>query len=446
MGFGTPNEEQLKKINKFARRPLSAEQVFTFDAKFVGDGIIPTRFMRLTKPLLEDFNRDANAGIAFMLDHSWSGFFARPKAAFTYGRSYSSELKPSTDGPEGEKLAQFGEIYIVRDREKDGIATNQLIADIEDGVLFDLSIGFQFSVALCSICEENIWSMKCEHWPGKTYDGKLCVAEAQAPGTQMEISGVFDGAYPSAGILSSAGVLSPKVPEGMDSILHGEDFKKIEEGATILCAYNPVKHNAVPLVSKDFIKKTTMVSLSEEGGANMDQENKVDPVLTGDGTGAALPPIEEGKENDERFAEGQAPATAEPESADAQPTEAQDASQATQPESLSIATSDVRAALGSDFTADAILALAKDGLKHRQALVEEALAWGVRAHGNDFATEHWSVVLNEPSRTVEALQAFLDQFKREAEGKIPAGRTSSIQEPTPAEGTKKFTPDAAFKV
>ena len=153
-----------------------------------------------------------------MLDHSWhaDGFWGiggRPRAALSYGRTFEGSVVPSN--VENEQWALNGNTYMVRNITLDSISTNDLIASIEAGTLFDTSIGFNYNKAICSICGNNYFdSSKCEHYAGKTYevDGEdgvtrnmLAYILACPPGALWENSGVFDGAYPGAGMLSKDG-------------------------------------------------------------------------------------------------------------------------------------------------------------------------------------------------------------------------------------------------
>ena len=70
--FGVPTEEQLAKINKLAKRTLSADEVFAFSGKSAGDMLIPNRYTRISKELLQVMADDAKKGVSFMLNHNWS--------------------------------------------------------------------------------------------------------------------------------------------------------------------------------------------------------------------------------------------------------------------------------------------------------------------------------------------------------------------------------------
>ena len=213
--FGVPTTEQLAKINKLAKRTLSADEVFVFPTKLAGDMIIPNRYVQLTKELLDVYAEDAKKGVSLLLDHSWSpdGFFGlggRPKAAIPYGRTFDSRFEAGTE--EGETYSLMGDHYMLRGVELDGIKTDDLAISIEAGTLFDTSIGFGYDKAICSVCGDNY--RRCNHYAGQTYEienedgtttNKLCYIKAKPPGFLMENSLVFDGAYPGAGVMSKAG-------------------------------------------------------------------------------------------------------------------------------------------------------------------------------------------------------------------------------------------------
>ncbi len=215
--FGVPTDAQLKIINKLAKKTLSADDVFVFPGKLAGDMIIPDRYVRLMPELLRVFKDNAQKGVSLLLDHSWhpDGFWGlggRPKAAIPYGRTFNATL--DAGGTDGETMELNADHYIVRGMEIDGISTDALITGIEAGTLFDSSIGFNYNTAVCSVCGKNYFdSNECEHSAGKKYTVEiddvehelLCYMKAMPPGALWENSRVFDGAYPTAGVLSKSG-------------------------------------------------------------------------------------------------------------------------------------------------------------------------------------------------------------------------------------------------
>lgn len=430
-----PTPSQLEKINKLAKRPLSADDVFVFTSKMVGDMIIPGRFMQIHKSLLEVFKEDTKQGIAFMLDHSWAGF-ARPKPALTYGRSFDGIIRRGD--AEGEKWALYGDFYIVRGREKDGISTDQIIADIEDGVLFDTSIGWGADTYECSICGNDYRNYRqCEHIAGRTYDDKLCYIIAKPPGFLMENSGVFDGAYPTAGILSADGSMSAET-----DLLVVEDLKSIRTGVPLINTYSAHKNKLVTFIKKEDIEKKTYVSVrdalvgvgiqtADEGrsddmdvlkelGLDPEQVEKVDDkgILMKNGSHYCLVKAEKL----ELLGDIQEFVTLV-ESTDKTVQEIGEALQ-------SIATlTQENAALKQEN--ESLKPLAEDGKKYRQDLIEETLEWGVRAQGDKFDNETWKQLLSEDGRKLDTIKAFRDQFKEQAKEAIAAGKVTKFDEKKP---------------
>jgi len=478
--FGVPTPSQLEKINALAKRPLSKEEVFVFSSKMIGDAMIYHPWpVTLHKSLLEVFKQDALTGVAFMLDHSWAGFFARPKPAYPYGRTFDARLRKGD--MEGENWALYGDVYLVRGKEKDGVSTDAIIADIEDGTLFDVSIGFGNSLDECSICGNNIWDgSKCEHWPGKEYDGQLCYIIAKPPGYLMELSGVFDGAYPSAEILSATGGLSDSsgdmqlIPsftkfDGpvaqtcrvysaakgrlLTFAKHAQVEKKLFAGGFVSGSGLAVFDNSHIISSEIASPKIDSCNVHEKiskqpkgGDFKVDKKHSVmigdadatrfiskissndaGTVITLDTsvltefheeTLSELPAVKEMVEKAQKEALGKAKAFVTQE-------------QATE-------------VLGKEYDAETILKFAKEGIQYREELIQDAIEWGIRAQGNDFPADAWRQLLSESGRTIEAIKDFREQFRKQAEASIPAGRASAPS--TKEKLEKKAIPDEAYMV
>lgn len=406
--FGTPTEEQLAKINQLTKRPFSADQVFTFSVKMIGDALISTRFFKLSKELLEVYVNDANAGnVAFMLNHRWASFFDNPKGVFNMGRVFDSWLAESHD-VEGETVAQFGSVYIPRGRVKDGVSTDEVIESIEDGSLRDVSVGIGWQEAECSICGESYYSRKCEHVAGNRYDGKLCYIIAKPPGDQFELSGVFAGAYPTAEVLSR---ISREAR--MEEVTHTEDLKRLTEGTRVMAIYS--RNNVHLWVPKDAIQKASFSIGSVKGGSEKLEDEKKEEL--------AVDQTSETPEDGE-------PKTAEAEVCETEATV----------ECLSIPVEEIRKAFGKDLTADQLIQLAKDGQTLKADLLNEVLEWGVRAQGNAFAREAYAEML--ATATVEQLKKFGESFKVMAKENLKTGRKTV---PMDKNAAKREVPDVVFK-
>ena len=427
--FGEPTPSQFEKINALAKRPLSKEEVFVFPSKMVGDAIINHPWpVTLHKSLLDVFKQDALTGVAFMLDHSWAGF-ARPKPAYAYGRTFDARLRKGD--MEGENWALYGDVYLVRGKEKDGVSTDAIIADIEDGTLFDVSVGFGNSLDECSICGNNIWDgSKCEHWPGREYDGQLCYIIAKPPGYLMELSGVFDGAYPSAEILSSAGGFGDSAGD-MQLI---PEFTKFDGPVAQMCrVYSAARGRILTFAKQAQVEKKLFALggrlLGKESDSKMDKDN----VYTQEQVDALV------KEAVEK-AVAEYLANVPQAELDVVKLDGSKIMDVPKPFITDKIATEV---LGKEYDADTILKFAKEGIAYREELVQDAIEWGIRAQGNDFPVDAWRQMLSEPGRTIEAIKDFRDGFKKQAEAAIPAGRASVPLAKDRLE--KKPIPDDAFR-
>jgi len=485
--FGVPTDNQLAKINKLAKRTLSKDEVFVFPTKLAGDMIIPDRHVQLTKELLDVFVLNVNQGIAFLLDHSWhaDGFWGlggRPKAAIPYGRTFEGSVDPSND--EGEEWALNGFTYMKRDVTLDGISTNDLIASIEAGTLFDTSIGFSYNKAICSICGNDYTDYdECNHVAGKTYEVEdedgvtknvLCYIKACPPGALWENSGVFDGAYPGAGVMSKAGDIlenengkfqvitelkgiDPGKPviatyserTGLLTMVKKSDHKKIYASGIVDDPRTPIINGINGLVKKaqdSITDRDSIFALGERIGVSKEQVLNIANIVLGKN--------EKGDEKkmDEKllkivedfgiaYKEGETTA----EELLSQIAEKWDSTVPPQEgfnpeEYLAIPVKEIEEKLSKDISVDEILKLAKEGQEYRQQVIDDAIAMGIRAHGNDFPAETWKSTF--ASMETKAIKDIMKTFEAQVKDEIPAGRKTE-----PGLGLKSTeAPDEAYKV
>jgi len=413
--YGVPTAGQLDKINALAKRTLSKDEVFVFPTKMIGDALIPERYTKLDKSLLEVFRNDARTGVAFMLDHAWAG----TQKALVYGRTFDAVLRKSNE-VEGEKWGLYGDIYIVRGKEKDGISTDAIIDDIEDGTLFDVSIGFGYSTQICSICGNEYFGGECSHLRGREYDGQLCYVTAKPPGYLMELSAVFDGAYPTAGMLSATGDME----DGPFIQVPDEELKKLPSGIMTYAAYGSVSNKLVTFHKKDDLAKGNVFSVPDlstlkGGGEQVSEDVK---TYTQEQVDALV------KEAvDKAVEEALAKQTEE-----AQPSE---------PAQAFMSAEQAKEALGQELSADKVLLFAKEGIEYRKELKEEALKAGVRAMGDAFKKETWE--RNFDLMDIQGIKDTMATWQSQAEVEIPAGRQTQAGL---GRDQKLTMPDEAFKV
>ena len=180
------SEGELALINRQTLRPLAAEEVFTF--RLAACDTRPDRDN-------ERFSRKALEGLAarfvgrpVLRDHQWS-------AGTQTARIYAAEVEP-----QGEDARLVLRAYMPRTE-----ATADTIAATEAGILREASVGCLMGKAVCSICGTDKAERRCEHVPGRAYDGKTCMVELDEARDAFECSLVAVPSQPGAGVVKSYG-------------------------------------------------------------------------------------------------------------------------------------------------------------------------------------------------------------------------------------------------
>ena len=189
---GLPGQQELEAINRLARTPLTAEQVYTFSLRLC-DNEVDRDFERFDGAALERLG-ELFLGKSGIFDHQWS---ARGQTA----RIYRTEVvrEPSMTTAAGDAYCWLkGWAYLLR-AEKNA----DLIAEIEGGIKKEVSVGCSVRHSVCSICGAE--GGGCQHVKGQVYDGKLCFTELREPADAYEWSFVAVPAQRSAGVLKRFG-------------------------------------------------------------------------------------------------------------------------------------------------------------------------------------------------------------------------------------------------
>lgn len=436
--FGTPTSKQMARINELAKVELEPEQVFVFPDKLVGDMIIPDRYIQIHKSLLNVFKENAIAGVSMLLDHSWAGFFARPKPAIPYGRTFDARLKKSDI--EGEEWALFADHYITRGKEIDGISTDSIIASIEDGTFFDSSIGWGAGTYICSICGNDYRDYKkCNHRMGEEYDEGVCYVIAKPPGGLYENSLVFDGAYPGAGVLSSVGDVENS---GMVVI---DDLKGLTPGISLFHTFSARKGKLLTFAKKDDMTKGIVQGvILTKGGGNMDK--KMLEFLKTFGV--------DYKEGETKLEETLKQIAEKWDASIQAIKDSAEPLQDTDDTSDNYLTEDqVAEKLGKRYSAEEVLKLANDGIEfanqkeeydaYRKETVDNALAMGVRAMGNDFPKETWEETF--ATMVKKQVEDITKTWEAQAKDELSAGRQTDPNSGAQDKPDDDY-PDEAFEM
>lgn len=240
-----PTPEQLSKINKFAKTPLSADDVYVHSFRLLGTGYIPSRYLQFDPSLLEIYLNNVNNGdVAQIADHSFGNGFIE-KITLPFGRFFEGELVS-----DGDKVQLDGNMFMPKGAKTyiQDFTTDDISQQIDAGILHDSSVSVSWGFSECSICHNDIRDYEnCRHYPGRVYkdDGEevLCTVIAKpAPpprpdnSCMIENSIVCAGAYPDAGVLGlSASGEKPPNTEKMVKLNNIADLKLVNKDAPVFC-------------------------------------------------------------------------------------------------------------------------------------------------------------------------------------------------------------------
>ena len=215
-------EEDLRKINKFALSPLSAEDVFTFKV-VAGDNELDDRnYEPFNLNALKDLKK-LYIGKTVIKDHRRT---ADNQVARIYDTELIAEPKTTKGGEAFTKL--ICKCYMVKTD-----SNADLIKEIKAGIKKEVSTGFIPKKAICSICGVDNMKSYCAHWNGKEYDtpeGKrTCYFTLDGVKDAYELSFVAVPAQPRAGTTKHyipAGEMPEKmVEETTDTTDHTDDME-----------------------------------------------------------------------------------------------------------------------------------------------------------------------------------------------------------------------------
>ncbi len=190
--IGGSTIEDMKLINQYTRKDLTAEQVYTFSVVLC-DNDIDRDFERFTVESLFSL-QELFLGKTGIFDHN-------PKAENQSARIYHTYVE-SIDGKTTQTGDQYfrlvAKAYIPRTE-----CTGDLIDKIDTGILKEVSVGCAIEQTICSICGNDINSMMCSHQKGEEYDGKICYGELTKPTDAYEWSFVAVPAQREAGVIKA---------------------------------------------------------------------------------------------------------------------------------------------------------------------------------------------------------------------------------------------------
>lgn len=189
---GVPAEAELAEINRFAKSPLQAEEVYAFSLRLC-DNEVDRDWERFDETALNALG-DLFVGKSGIFDHQWT---AEGQTARIYRAQVVREPAQMTAAGDGYCWLKAWAYLLRTEKNAD------LIAEIEGGIKREVSVGCSVARRVCSICGAE--GGTCQHVPGQRYGEQLCYLELREPTDAYEWSFVAVPAQRKAGVLKRYG-------------------------------------------------------------------------------------------------------------------------------------------------------------------------------------------------------------------------------------------------
>ena len=246
-----PAEADMEAINRLAKRPLTAEEVYTFALRLC-DNEVDRDFECFSEAALHTLG-ELFVGKSGIFDHQWS-------AEGQMGRIYRTEVcfEPEGVSESGERRCYLkGYAYMLRsEKNKD------LIEEIEGGIKKEVSVGCAVSRRVCSICGCEDGS--CGHEKGQRYGGKLCFYRLEEPTDAYEWSFVAVPAQRRAGVMKGGATLK-ELAERNGAVL--EEWTQLQRQAELGRRYlNGLRREVkrLAMLSDDKLDGAVMEGITEK--------------------------------------------------------------------------------------------------------------------------------------------------------------------------------------
>lgn len=188
------DEACLGEINKFTRRQVSAEEVYTFPVVLC-DNEIDRDGERFSEAALEKL-AELFVGKTGIFDHD-------PKGENQTARIFCCEVRRDEN-----RMTLCGEVYTYLYAKAYMMRTESnrdLIVEIDGGIKKEVSVSCSVKRKVCSVCGADRYDKGCGHVKGRSYGGKLCADILDGPTDAYEWSFVAVPAQTEAGVTKRFG-------------------------------------------------------------------------------------------------------------------------------------------------------------------------------------------------------------------------------------------------
>ncbi len=200
LGESRPTEAQLELINKFTKRPLSADEVYAFSVVLC-DNDIDRDFERFTPEALEKLAK-LYIGKPGIFDHSMKG---KDQVARTFNTAVEYTGEKTSDGKQYVRLK--ADAYIPRTS-----SNEDFISSLDAGIYKEVSVGCSVGKKTCSICGADMNRDFCSHKAGEVYEDGMniqqCHTILENPTDAYEWSFVAVPAQRKAGVIKHYNALN----------------------------------------------------------------------------------------------------------------------------------------------------------------------------------------------------------------------------------------------
>lgn len=303
---------------------------------------------------------------------------------------------PSSRRGTPRALAVF---YTLPDLAINGVNTSQFVDAMRAGIVQDVSVGFYGGRFTCDICgRDMLRDIECRHWPGFEYDVKegdsvrKVVATATVEDALLsEVSAVYDGATPGAGVLKAQ-------READAGRLNSQQLRMLEA------------RYRVRLVGQHY----GGVTVPEDKDKETEQEDVTRSMVEGVQEAHTALMADIGSARVILHAAGAPDGTV------------------------------TETATWAAETIKELRLLADDGRRYRVDLIDEALAEGVRGMGKQFSPDLYRTLLD--NATVPQIKALRDQWRAMGDNQFAGGAVvRNSNEPPAPEKTDDPAPDLAAR-
>lgn len=214
-------EASLRAINALlpeGAQKLGPEDVYIHHLEAANSNFIGDRFMFLHDSTLKNIAKGAKNGISFMNSHRTGGLSS--PAEMPFGQTFAGLYEQGLDGKGNPVQRTTVGVWMLRGVEPNGSggpSTDTLNRMLESGSLRDVSVGLRGGETICDVCGNDVNDYEnCSHIPGTVRDMSADQIKSQKqrdPNNKTgvatyslfnadfgEISAVYDGAVPGAGV------------------------------------------------------------------------------------------------------------------------------------------------------------------------------------------------------------------------------------------------------